>query len=318
MRALVVANPAASRAREAALRRALAVLARAVELDVVHTTGPGHAGELVAKAWAENLDLVVAFGGDGTVNEVVHGLLGPPGSQPKMPRDVPLLGILPAGNANVFARALDLPNHPVRAAKTIVALAADGAARRVSLGTVGFERDGEVHRRWFTFAAGVGLDAEVVRRVTELRTTGRRIGPLQYALQTMVARRSPAACTPITVEPSGGAPVGEFVMVVVTNTSPWTYAGPIPLAPTPQASFEAGLDVFALRDLRLPSLVDTAIRLALRVRPRKTISWIGHDLDRIRVAGRHAVPIHVDGEYLGSTTQATFDAAPSVLPVLAP
>ena len=185
MRALLVVNPKAT----ATSSRTRDVLARALgseaKLDVVETRARGHATSLARRALTDGIDVVVALGGDGTVNEVVNGLLAD-GPGP----DVPALGVVPGGSANVFARSLGLPDDPVDATAELITALHDG--RRRSLGL------GRADDRWFVFAAGVGLDAEVVERVERRRAKGRTATPGLYvrsALRQFFAgtdRRHPA------------------------------------------------------------------------------------------------------------------------------
>src|SRR4029077_7941313 len=119
------------------------------ELDVVLTERPGHATELVAEADRGGAQAVVIFSGDGGFNEALNGL----------ERDVPV-GFLPGGGTSVLARALGLPRDPVTAARQVADALAVGRTRRISVG--------RVNGRRFAFSAGVGLDAEAVRRVDAL------------------------------------------------------------------------------------------------------------------------------------------------------
>jgi diacylglycerol kinase family enzyme len=160
MRALLVVNPKATTTSERARDVLAHALASEVKLDVVHTTHRDHATELASQAAADGLDLVVALGGDGTVNECVNGILS------EGPReDLPAFAVVPAGSTNVFARALGLPNSPVEATGVLLQALMEDRRRRVGLGTA----DG----RWFTFNAGLGVDAGAVGRVEAPRSKGR-------------------------------------------------------------------------------------------------------------------------------------------------
>ncbi len=190
---------------------------------------------------ADEFDLVIAVGGDGTVNEVVTGLLregvGP---------DTPRLAVVPGGNANVFARALGLPSEPIEATGAVIERLRAGRERRIGLGrltTAGLDR-------WFTFCAGFGLDAEIVREVERHRLDGAKATPALFMRTGLrqffrTDRRHPA----LALETPGQDPVEKLFMTIVTNTTPWTYFGDRPLEPTPDASFETGLDAFSLRRL---------------------------------------------------------------------
>src|SRR5674536_299710 len=138
-----------------------------LKLDVTTTQRRGHAADLARQARTDGLDVVLVLGGDGTVNEVVNGLLAA-GPGP----DVPALAVVPGGCTNVFARNIGLPTSPVEATSEL--LDALRAGRRQTLGL------GQVDERWFTFCAGIGFDAEVVQTVERKRRHGRRATPVLY------------------------------------------------------------------------------------------------------------------------------------------
>src|SRR5918997_4992478 len=130
MRALVVVNPAATTTTAKMRDVLVGALASELKLDVVETTHRGHARELGAQAAAEDIDLVVSVGGDGTVNEVVNGILTD-GPAPHLP----MLAVVPGGSTNVFSRALGRSRDPVEATAEILASLRAGRTRMVSLGT---------------------------------------------------------------------------------------------------------------------------------------------------------------------------------------
>src|SRR5262249_25456278 len=151
-------------------------------------------------------------------------------------------------SANVFARALGLPNDPVEATGAVLEALRDGRRTGVGLGQALWEGES----RYFTFGSGLGFDAEVVRAVEGLRGSGRKATPARYvntALRHYLAtdKHHPA----MTLTGPGIPAVEGIFMAIVTNTSPWTYVGAKPVAPTPWASFETGLDMLALRRLGL-------------------------------------------------------------------
>lgn len=168
---LIIMNPAAGRRRRAYYEAVLRELrALDVKLAIHETTGPGHAETLARLALAERFDVIVAAGGDGTINEVVNGLAG--SGRP--------FAILPLGTANVMANEIGLDTHPASVARVI----ARGAPRPVYFGRAG--------GRVFLLMAGVGLDARIVARVS--LALKRRVGKLAYAWQTVyeLARYRPA------------------------------------------------------------------------------------------------------------------------------
>ncbi len=297
-----------------------------LELDTAQTRHRGHARELAAASAAPGSDLVATFGGDGTINEVVNGLMharvpdhsgpacgpaGTDGSTEANPR--PAIAPIPGGGANVFARTLGLPLDPVGAVQRILSAVESGSRRTIGLGLAG--------DRYFTFSAGLGWDAEVIADVERRRASGRRASTMVYirtALRryyTATDRRRPA----LTLLAPGQPPVAGLFMGVVTNSSPWTYLGNHPVGPAPHTDFNSGLDLFALR----------------RLRTLTTLAALGHmiDITEELPSGRDVVSaaalaeltfkadrpmaFHIDGEYLGETEAVAFRFVPDALGVVA-
>ena len=305
MRALLVVNPKAT-ATTARARDVLAhALASETKLDVVQTQARGHAIDLGRQARTDGLDLVVALGGDGTVNEVVNGLL-----QDGPSAEVPALAVVPGGSTNVFARALGLSEDAVEATGQV--LEALTAGRRRTLGLA------KVDDRWFTFCAGLGLDAEVVRRVEHRRADGRRATPQLFVREALLQfftgedRKHP----PLTLTREGAEPE-QLALALVCNTAPWTYLGSRPVLPCPDATFDAGLDVFGLRKARTVTTlryVRQILSKTPRLRGRQVLSL--HDLDAFTVTSDRPLPLQVDGDDLGERTKVSFTAVPRALQVL--
>lgn len=305
MRALLVVNPKAT-TTSARARDVLAhALASECRLEVAETKARGHATELARSAVADGLDLVVALGGDGTVHEVVNGLLAD-GPHP----DAPALGVVPAGSANVFARALGLPDNPVEATGVLLdALQAD-RGRTVGLGLA--------EGRWFTFCAGLGLDADVVRRVEQQRSRGRQATPWLYVRSGLRQFfRSTRRHRPVLRVQWDGAAVERVALALVCNTNPWTYLGPRPLQPCPAASFDTGLDVFGLRRLGTGrTLWHLAQILRREPAPRGRDLVAGHDLARVELTSTVPLPFQLDGEDLGDRSAVTLRSVQGALRVL--
>lgn len=306
MRALLVMNPKATattpRARDILIR----ALGSDLKVDVGETQRRGHAIELASAARADGIDVVVALGGDGTVNEVVNGLLAD-GPGP----DVPALAVVPSGCTNVFARALGLSPSPVEATSEILDALRAGRRRRLGLG--------RLDDRWFTFCAGVGLDAEVVRDVERKRRRGRRATPALYvraAVQRFLLetdRHRPA----LTLTRPGADPVDHLFLGIVSNTAPWSYLNGRPVNPNPQASFDTGLDLLATRRMRVLSTLHTvqqmlASRRELSGRHVLTL----HDASEFTLTASRPMAVEVDGDYLGARERMRFVAAPDALDVI--
>jgi diacylglycerol kinase family enzyme len=318
VRALLIVNPHATsttRGRRDVLVRALA---SAVDLEVVETRYRGEATRLASTAVSDKFGLVMTLGGDGTVNEAVNGLLGgagqPGGSRepPPDPKDIPALAALPGGNANVFTRSLGLPADPVDAAGRLIADLAAGNERYIGLGTA--------NGRYFTFNAGLGLDAEVVRAVEGRRAAGRRLTPAMYARTALnqyyrvTDRRVPAIKI---AEPAGLCPTPVYCCIV-SNSAPWTYLGSRPVFTNPDASFDTGLDLLAFRGLGTIGTARTLRQmLAERARPLRGRSVLsGHDLPAIEVRASRPVAFQLDGEYVGEAEEVSFCAVPDAVRVI--
>lgn len=315
MRALLVVNPTATTTRPRTREVLVSALAGQLDLEVVETAHRGHAIELGTRATREKFDVVVALGGDGTVNEVVNGMLvDGPGD------DVPALGVVPGGSANVFIRALGAPRDPVDA--TGLLLEALRAGRRRTIGL------GRANDRWFIFCAGYGLDAAVVGRVEKARGRGRAATPGLYVRSavTQYAAGSERHATNVELKvemPDAGAatgeaePSGRFAAVIVQNCSPWTYLGPRPVNPCPEASFDAGLDLLAFRALRVPTTLRTLWQsLSAKPDPHGKHIVRRHDLSGFVLRSDPPLAAQIDGDYLGELSEMRFTSVSDALRVV--
>jgi diacylglycerol kinase family enzyme len=280
MAAILIVNPFATGVDEHRLAAVQAALPAGVE--TLLTTKAGEATSIARDAGA--VDALYVFGGDGTYNEVLNGLR----------HDVPL-GFLPGGGTSVLPRALGLPRNPARAALRVT----EGRTRRIGLG--------RVNGRRFGFNAGVGFDAELVRRVDELgrRPDGRRPGDLAFARVALGALAESRVRLDPRLELEG---LGRAAFALVANCSPYTYAGAVPLDLVPDASFDDGLAVVApvrLRARNLPRLALLGSR-GRGVKPGDAL--VARDLDRLIVRCDEPLPLQVDGEDAGDVVEAVYEA----------
>jgi diacylglycerol kinase family enzyme len=306
VRALLVVNPTAT----TTTARGRDVLARALasetKVEVEETNHRGHAAALACRAARDGMDLVVALGGDGTVNEVVNGILTD-GVRP----DLPALAVVPGGSTNVFARTLGVSPNPIDATGDIL-----DALRARRLRSIGLGRaDGQ----WFTFAAGMGYDAEVVHRMERRRRGGEPLTTARYTRTafthffTRYDRRHPA----ITLERPGEEPASGLFYVIVSNTAPWTYLGSRPINPSPEASFDRGLDVFAPGSMRtITTLRFAAQVLSRRPEPHGRRLLRLHDVGEFTLRADRPMAFQVDGDYLGDREVVRITAVPAALQVL--
>ena len=279
--ALLIVNPFASAVTDDRIDAVAGVLG---DVEVRRTERRGHATAIAAEVAGE-VDAIYVFSGDGGFNEVLNGADG------RVP-----LGFIPGGGASVLPRALGIPRDPVEAARRL----GRGVPRRISLG--------RVNGRRFGFSAGVGFDAELVRRVEARGRTpeGRRRGNAYFAWTAgrLVAERRARFAPALTV-----AGRGRAAFALVANSDPYTYAGRLPLHVAPHARFELGLDLVAPVSVRARSLPRLLIYAVLG-RGQATAGDViyGHDLDRIEIECDSPMPLQVDGEDLGDVSGAVFEA----------
>ncbi|WP_068157902.1 diacylglycerol/lipid kinase family protein [Rhodococcus phenolicus] len=310
MRALLIVNPHATTTTPAGRDRLAHALGGSVALTVAHTTHRGHAAELARSAHADGMDVIVAHGGDGTVNEIVNGLLGSPGD-PADPT-LPLLAVVPGGSANVFARSLGMSADPMEATEQLLGLLAERTHRRIGLG--------HCAGRWFVFNAGLGLDAQVCEAIDVSRAAGKKVTTARYVrhaiAQFFASKRAEPA---LTVEMPGRDPVSGVFYAFVSNSSPWTFLDERPVHTNPGTSFETGLGVFAMRTMSvLPSLRVIRQFLARQGDPRSKHLVRADDVERVRVVSSRPIGLQADGDYLGRRTEVEFVSVPAILDVVAP
>ena len=312
MRALLVVNPKATTTSERSRDVLVRALRSEVDLTVAYTRRRGHAAALASEAATDRVDLVVTLGGDGTVNEAVNGLLADEvsGTSAKA-GDRPALAVVPGGSTNVFARAIGMPKDWAEGAGIILEALREGRTRTIGLG--------RADERYFTFCAGLGLDAEVVRRVERARLRGRTSTPWLYLRSTMTQyffeteRRHP----PITLERPGEQPEVGLATIVVQNTAPWTYLGDRPINPCPDASFDTGLDLLAMRELHVPSTTRTIQQILARHPQPHGKRLLGlHDLAAFTLRADRPLAFQLDGEYLGERNKIEFLAVPEALRIV--
>ncbi|MCF6523430.1 diacylglycerol kinase family protein [Streptomyces sp. JJ36] len=321
MRALLVVNPAAT-TTSARTRDVLThALASDLKLEVATTERRGHARELGRRAADDGeTELVIVLGGDGTLNEVVNGLLhaGPD------PERLPRIAVVPGGSTNVFARALGLPNNAVEATGALLDALHRGSERVVGLGRaegVPGTDDAGVPPRWFTFCAGYGFDAGVVGRVEHHREQGKRSTHPLYVRQVVrqFLREPHRRRGTITLERPGHEPVEELVLSIVCNTAPWTYLGNRPVYAAPRASFDTGLDLLGLSRLTSAAVGRYATQLLTSSPERgphgKHVVTL-HDETDFTLHSQVPLPFQMDGDHLGVRSSVHFTGVRRALRVI--
>lgn len=315
MRALLIVNPNATSTTPAARDLLAHALASQVQVRVVHTTHRGHAAELARRAHLEGIGLIIVHGGDGTVNEVVNGLLGAPepGSMSAMTIGPhPLLAVVPGGSANVFARSLGIDPDPVAATNQLIELLELRERRRIGLAHC----DG----RWFTFNAGLGLDAQVCEAIDLARAKGHSATPARYVRTSVRAFFRNRGLEPtLTVEVPGHDPVDGVYYAFVSNSSPWTYLNQRPVAVNPGTGFDTGLGVFAMRTMGVTASLPVVRQLLTPgSNPKSRKLFRVDDAPRVRITSTTPIGLQMDGDFIGKRTDVEFVAVREALTMVAP
>jgi diacylglycerol kinase family enzyme len=309
MQAVLIENPIAGQVTPGSLRVAERALEATFDLELVTTEARGHASALAREAVEAGAKTVIAFGGDGTVNEVINGLLGAGSST-----DV-VLAVLPGGTTNVLARNLGFPNDLVEATAHLLQLVEKGEPHRHTIGRLTADSERGRLERDFAFAAGLVFDAEIVRRVNASKRNRSDARFVYHGLRTFSHLRRLTAPDLIVHTPTG--PEDAFWACVAT-TDPFTYFRKRPLRVVPDADRTPGLDVVASKQVqfwRTLRWLGQALSTGRHVRHKDAIHLT--DLSEISVSARRPVPLQADGEYLGDVTEVRAVAVPDALPVWA-
>ena len=314
MRAVLIVNPNATSTTPAGRDLVAHALESRVGLVVTHTDHRGHAIEIAEAAKRDGTDVIIVHGGDGTVNEVVNGLLGKPGPDRPAADTLPAVAVVPGGSANVFARALGISPDPIEATNQLIDLlgAHRGAWRRIGLM--------DCVERWAVFTAGMGVDGDVVAAVEAQRAKGRKVTAGRYiriAVREMLGsvRDEPL----LTVHLPDREPVSGVHFAFVSNASPWTYANARPVWTNPDTTFETGLGIFAVTTTNVAANLLVVRRMLSKKAKIKGKHLIREDnLPWVRITSAEPIACQVDGDFLGMRDDMTFTAVPQALAVVAP
>jgi diacylglycerol kinase family enzyme len=303
-RMLIIVNPYATTVSDRLKNLVVYALRGTYQVHAVETEARDHATQLCRDAAREGYDVVVAFGGDGTVNEAANGLVG---------SDTPLT-CLPGGRANVYCRMLGIPVDVVDATEQLLGLADDWQPRRVDIGYVG--------DRKFLFSAGAGLDASVVERVDAHPRLKARFGEWYYAGTALRTFNRGYLLNPPLLEADLGEERVNGVSVIVQNATPYTFFGrrQIELAEgaTLTSGDLAGVVLMRASAIDLPTLLWRGVsKRAHFARHRQVHPFAGLNRLRIRSAGERLLPLQVDGDYIGEAHEAEFGVLAKSLLVVA-
>jgi diacylglycerol kinase family enzyme len=301
---LVIINPVATRMSDRLKSLVLYALQGRYEVTSIDTEGKGHAIELCRDAAAKHYDVVVAFGGDGTVNEAANGLTG----------SSTALTCLPGGSNNVVAKLLGIPTDIVDATEHLLHVADRWEPHQVDLGMV--------NGRWFTFAAGMGLDASVVERVDRNPRLKKRFGPFYFAGSAISVFLRKYVVNPPRLEIEvDGRTVGG-VSLFIQNAENYTYFNRKPVPLVEGARFDsgclAGVVLTRARPYDVPTVTFRALSGAARIAKHKGIDAFGAFGEAVvRSTDGRPIPIQVDGDHISDEVEVHFSIAPGALHVVA-
>ncbi len=309
LRLLLVVNSSAS----SVTARSRVVIQKALsadhEVEVAETSRRDHATRLAQGAAAEGFDVVVALGGDGTLNEAANGLMGTDTA----------LATLPGGSTNVFARTLGLPNDPIEATGLLLDSLAAGSIRPVGVGTA--------NGRCFLFHVGIGYDAEVVHQVERRGSIKRWAGHPLFAWAAIDTwfrhydrSRPRFAVRFLNDAGAAGSVIDDGYFGICLNTDPYTFLGNRPFHLAPAASLDTGLSMVTLRTLSVGPLLGLAARSLTSGSGLRTGRHVDvrHDRSEIVVEGHGPVPHQVDGDYLGEVDRLVLRHEPGALRLVLP
>lgn len=303
MQGLLIVNPNATTTNDRVRDVIVQALSHQVHLEVFVTEYKGHARELGERALRARKDVVITLGGDGTINETINGMLTDgPGV------DVPALAVVPGGSANVLARSAGIPSDPVEATGLLMDGLADQRFRTIGLATA--------DDRWFAMSVGMGMDAEIIASMEEQRSKGKQAGPVRYLGTTLrqyfarTDRKEPS----LTISRPGYDEIDHVFVAIIQNAAPWTFFGNFPVSPLPEASFDNGLSVFAVRNMRfLPSLRWTRRILSGSLAGSANGLFVAHDVAEMALAASRPTAIQVDGESLGMMERVVIKSVPKAI-----
>jgi diacylglycerol kinase family enzyme len=309
-RMLIIVNPYATTVSDRLKNLVVYALQARYEVEAVDTEAAEHAIEIGREARTGGYDIVVAFGGDGTLNEVANGLAG---------TDVPI-SVLPGGSTNVVARTLGIPNDVVDATEHLIALADDFRPRKIDLG--------RCNGRRFVFACGVGLDATVVKRVDAHPRLKARARQWYYTWAAISAFYRQYLRDPVRFELEVDGETLEGVTAIAQNSDPFTYFANIPIRICEDIGLDDGtISMALLRRAKQRDMLPIASRVLSQTLHAAKHRQIDEFDDVTRAVVRSVskdgdgvprpFPVQVDGDYIGEYTELDFSVEPSALTVVA-
>jgi diacylglycerol kinase family enzyme len=310
-RMLIIVNPYATTVSDRLKNLVVYALQGRYDVEAVLTEAQHHATEIGREACEGGYDIVVAFGGDGTLNEVANGLAG---------TDVPV-SVLPGGSTNVVARTLGIPNDVVDATEHLLGLADDFRPRRVDLGVASGRR--------FVFACGAGLDATAARTVDSHPRMKARGGRWYYTWAAVSGFYGSYLRNPVRMRMQvDGGETADGVTAIAQNSDPFSYFGNQPLHICENATLDNGtLSVAMLRRAAqrdVPTIATRVLMKSVRTPGHRQIDHFdGVTECRVESTSKDAdgrirpFPVQVDGDYIGDHGELDVGIEPAALAVVA-
>lgn len=298
---LLIINPFATTVSERLSSLVVHALQSRFDVTAVTTRARDHATEIVRERASDN-DLVVAFGGDGTVNEIANGLAG---------TEIPMTA-LPGGSTSVFARMLGYSSDVIDATEQLLRVADRFEPRSIDLG--------KVDARYFTFTSGYGFDASVVAQIDAHPRAKARIGHWYGAYAGVKTAVGSYALKPPLIETTvDGERIADGVSAMVQNGEIYTFFNDMPLRVAVGSGLDSGSLAGAILKSSRPTVVPGIARRVLSKRAevvnhRSVDSFVG--ASEVVVRADRDVPLHVDGDHIGSVRQARYTIAPGALRVV--
>jgi diacylglycerol kinase family enzyme len=303
-RMLIIVNPYATTVSDRLKNLVVYALQGRYDVEAIDTQRQGHAVELCREAADEGYDVVVAFGGDGTVNEAANGLVG---------SETPLT-FLPGGSTNVVCRTLGIPSDVVDATEHLLRMADQFEPRRIDLG--------RLDERYFVSSSGIGLDASVVEQVDAHPRLKSRFGEYYFTWAAVSNVSRKYFFNPARVRVEAGGHVMEGVTVIVQNSDPFTYFGKRPIRICDGVQDDDGRLSLAILKRSTPVDIPTLIPRIFAANPARMLSHrqmrglTGLERISVKAEGERPFPVQVDGDYAGEFSEVTYSVAPRSLSVV--
>ncbi len=309
-RMLIIVNPYATTVSDRLKNLVVYALQGRFEVETIETEAQNHATEIGREVRDHGYDVVVAFGGDGTLNEVANGLAG---------TDVPV-SVLPGGSTNVVCRTLGIPNDVVDATEHLLAMVDDWQPRKIDLGLA--------DHRHFVFSCGAGIDATVVKRVDAHPRLKSAAGPYYFTWAAVSAFYRSYLVNPVRLRAEIGDEAVEGVTALAQNSDPFTFFASRPVRVCEDVAFDDGtLALGVLKRATQRDMPTLIARIFSEKRPAARHSQIEHfpgiggarivSTSETRDGVTRPFPVQVDGDYIGERTELELGVAPGALMIVA-